>query len=61
MWRIVYLNDRYGIMNLLTEESWAGQPRAMGSYLRRNETLHNLMSAADTCICEALDELDSNV
>ena len=20
MWRIVYLNDRYGIMNLLTEE-----------------------------------------
>ena len=41
--------------------AWAGQPRAVGSYLPRNETLRNLMSAADTCICEALDELDSNV
>ena len=40
--------------------AWAGQPRAIGSYLPRNETLRNLMSAADSCICEALDELEHN-
>jgi hypothetical protein len=40
--------------------AWAGQPRALGSYLPRNETLRNLMSAADSCICEALDELEHN-
>jgi hypothetical protein len=40
--------------------AWAGQPRVLGSYLPRNETLRNLMSAADSCICEALDELEHN-
>jgi hypothetical protein len=40
--------------------AWAGQPRALGSYLPRNETLRDLMSAADSCICEALDELEHN-
>ena len=41
--------------------AWAGQPKALGSYLPRNETLRNAVSSADTYICEALDELDSNV
>ena len=39
---------------------WAGQPRTLGSYLPRNETLRDAVSAADTYICEALDELDLN-
>ena len=38
--------------------AWVGQPGTIGSYLPRNETLRNLMSTADSCICEALDELE---
>ena len=44
MWRIVYLNDRYGIMNLLTEEScgwyeFKSDAVEAFDYLKRTEQL----------------------